>query len=315
MILKIPAKLTALFIALALTTNSQAQSEINTLDIMSSSGSTSCLEYKVVGTCFWLFCTKFGCKVRTSTKVRHFLPETVVSAYNHDRQNPWGEMNIVSSGVKAGEYRSPHKNYSQRNFKNATAIGHPQGAISSLLNDTGYYCKSQTTPFMPYFLSSLDYFAWQQNLPEMFYPEALTPGVREVRSSADTWGNIFPRGGMITQVHDYKAGAVIAQRVADIITRNGQLHLYLPTTKRDEMGIWYPKPVKEGNANNHKWQQLFPKTEQSCSAFPDQPPALLSEQGNYAWALWRPYKCCKRRGQTFLYSIDWSNDDNEGKDK
>lgn len=27
---------------------------------------------------------------------------------------------------------------------------------------------------------------------------------------------------------------------------------------------------------------------------------------NYAWALWQPYSCCKRRGQTFLSSTDFS---------
>ncbi|WP_410681351.1 TIGR03756 family integrating conjugative element protein [Avibacterium paragallinarum] len=306
MTIKIPQKLTALCTALAFTTT--VQGEINTATIMASSASTSCLEYKVVGTCFWLFCTYFGCKVRTSTKVRHFLPEMVVSAYNHDGQNPWSEMNVMSQGVKGGEYRSPQKNYSQLNFKNATALGHPQGAIGNLLKSTGYYCQTQTTPFMPYFLSSLDYFAWQQNLPEMFYPEALMPGMREVRSGAEMWGNIYPRGGAVTQVDDYKASAVIAQRVADIVTRTGQLHIYQPAARTGGAGTWYPKPVKEGNANNHKWQQLSPEMQQSCSAFPDTPPTMLSEKGNYAWALWRPYKCCKRRGQTFLYSIDWSND-------
>ncbi len=71
MIKKCPQKLTALCTALAFTTT--VQGEINTATIMASSASTSCLEYKVVGTCFWLFCTYFGCKVRTSTKVRHFF--------------------------------------------------------------------------------------------------------------------------------------------------------------------------------------------------------------------------------------------------
>ena len=27
--------------------------------------------------------------------------------------------------------------------------------------------------------------------------------------------------------------------------------------------------------------------------------------GDYAWNLWRPYECCARRGQTFLFSLDW----------
>lgn len=305
MTLKIPQKLTVLCTAMMFTTTTQSQ--INTATIMASSASPNCLEYKVVGTCFWLFCTYFGCKVRTSVKVRHFLPEMVVSAYNHEKQNPWTEMNVLSQGVKGGEYRSPQKNYSQLTFKNAAAIGHPQGAIASLLGSTGYYCQSQTTPFVPYFLSSLDYFAWQNNLPEMFYPEALIPGSREVRSGADTWGNIFPRGGAVTQTHDYKASAVIAQRVADIVSRNGQLHIYQPAARTGGAGTWYPSPVQEGNIKNHKWQQLSPTMSRSCGVFPDTPPTL-SEQGNYAWALWRPYKCCKRRGQTFLYSIDWYNE-------
>ena len=79
MAFKIPRKLTALCAALTFATS--AQGNINTATIMASSASPSCLEYKVVGTCFWLFCTYFGCKVRTSIKVRHFLPEMVVSAY------------------------------------------------------------------------------------------------------------------------------------------------------------------------------------------------------------------------------------------
>ncbi|EAX3291719.1 TIGR03756 family integrating conjugative element protein, partial [Salmonella enterica] len=32
----------------------------------------------------------------------------------------------------------------------------------------------------------------------------------------------------------------------------------------------------------------------------------VAENGNYAWALWQPYSCCKRRGQTFLYSTNFS---------
>ncbi|HEB0595863.1 TPA: TIGR03756 family integrating conjugative element protein, partial [Pseudomonas aeruginosa] len=27
--------------------------------------------------------------------------------------------------------------------------------------------------------------------------------------------------------------------------------------------------------------------------------------GEYAWALWRPYSCCQRKGQIFLGSTDF----------
>lgn len=306
--------LSGLCIAIALTSISgqaseSGQSSLNTASIMASSASTSCLDYKVVGTCFWLFCTKFGCKIRTSTKIKHYIPEVVVSSYNHQGQNPWVEMNFLSNGVKGGDYQSPHKDYTQATFKNVDVIGHPQGAISQMLNSTGYYCKSQTTPFVPYYLSGLDFLAWRFGVPEMVYPEALIPGMREIRANGDTWGNIYPRAGTVTQVHDYKASAVTAHRVADVVTNTFQPHVYIPIAKKDNQsnGEWFPPPVKEGDAKTHKWQQLHPVTSQSCAIFPDNPPSILSENGSYAWALWRPYKCCKKRGQTFLYSIDWSN--------
>ncbi|MDX3903955.1 TIGR03756 family integrating conjugative element protein [Pasteurella multocida] len=290
----------------------QVKASLNTASIAASSASTSCLEYKVVGTCFWLFCTYFGCKVRTSTKIKHYLPEMVISAYNHDGQTPWQELSSLNEGKKGGEYRSPQRQYSQLSFKNADAFGHPQGAIGQLLNNTGYYCKAQTTPFMPYFLSSLDFFAWREHMPEMFYPEAMTPGMREVGNIGDTWGNIYPRSGFITQVNDYKTSATIVQRVADIVSRYGQPHLYMPAARQGGAGEWYPGPVWEGQERTHKWQMLYPNTENTCSVFPEQGSqanfsSKISEKGDYSWALWRPYSCCKRRGQTFLYSIDWSH--------
>ena len=306
--------LSGLCIAIALTSISgqaseSGQSSLNTASIMASSASTSCLDYKVIGTCFWLFCTKFGCKIRTSTKIKHYIPEVVVSSYNHQAQNPWMEMNFLSNGVKGGDYQSPRKDYTQATFKNVDVIGHPQGAISQMLNSTGYYCKSQTTPFVPYYLSGLDFLAWRFGVPEMVYPEALIPGMREIRANGDTWGNIYPRAGTVTQVHDYKASAVTAHRVADVVTNTFQPHVYIPIAKKDNQsnGEWFPPPLKEGDVKTHKWQQLHPVTSQSCAIFPDNPPSMLSENGSYAWALWRPYKCCKKRGQTFLYSIDWSN--------
>ncbi|WP_315941019.1 TraU family protein [Avibacterium paragallinarum] len=50
-------------------------------------------------------------------------------------------------------------------------------------------------------------------------------------------GNIYPRGGVVTQVDDYKASAVIAQRVADIVTRTGQLHIYQPAARTGGAGM------------------------------------------------------------------------------
>ena len=65
-----------------------ASASINSAAIVASSLSPQCLEYKVLGICYWLMCTTFGCKVRTSTKVRHYVPDAVVSAYSNTGVKP-----------------------------------------------------------------------------------------------------------------------------------------------------------------------------------------------------------------------------------
>ena len=40
-------------------------------------------------------------------------------------------------------------------------------------------------------------------------------------------------------------------------------------------------------------------------SFPHSNARVQAQQGDYAWALWRPYACCQRRGQVFLGSVDF----------
>lgn len=60
---------------------------LDTATIVSSALSPDCLEYRVVGICYWLYCTPFGCSVRTSVKVRHYVPDAVVSSYSNTGEN------------------------------------------------------------------------------------------------------------------------------------------------------------------------------------------------------------------------------------
>lgn len=292
-----------------------AASAINSLQIVASSLSPSCLEYRVTGICYWLFCTPWGCQIRTSIKVRHYVPNAVVSSYNQTGDNPWSEVAVIGNGIPGvaegggsnEQKRDRHKD--NLRFKNADAIGHPALA-SPLFNDflgsNGYTCAGSARAFVPYFLSTLDALSWRSGFPESLYPEALVPGNREMGATASSimWGNIYPRSGFVTQVDDYKAAAVVAQRTADIITRTGQVHVYNPMTASKRDGYWPPESVTENTGSkNHKWQQLVPSVSSSCAVFPDIPNPIATD-GAYAWALWQPYSCCQRRGQTFLYSTD-----------
>ncbi|MDN8600318.1 TIGR03756 family integrating conjugative element protein [Citrobacter sp. S2-9] len=286
---------------------------ITTPQIIASSLSAECLQYRVVGICYWLLCTPFGCTVRTSVKVKHNIPELVVSSYSAPGDNPWTEMSVTDAaagGILNGGDTNPRITNSKTKirYKDTAAIGHPGGeTFLRFLSAYGYSCTSPVVPFQPYFLSVTDSAAWRSGVPEMLYPEALTPGLREVGQPGDLWGNVYPRAGALGQTHDYKAAAVMAQRTADIVTRPGQLHVYLPLVAFSRPGYWPPQPVTEGLPDNHRWQMLSPKTEGHCAIFPDRSITdayadRLDTGGDYAWTLWRPYSCCQRRGQTFLGS-------------
>ncbi len=319
-------------LAFTLPNLAMAGGEVSTAQLLQSSYSPSCAEWRVKGICIWMTCTPYGCYTRTSVKVRHFLPESVVSVYDFEEDNPVAEAKMLGGnqfgtqlgalGTQKGEltggrFVSHNKRlYNQSHTKNAELIGHPGGMIYNLLGSMGYFCESQSTPYMPYFLSGLDFLEWRYSLVESFYPQSFTPFTRELRKRGDNWGNIYPRNGMVTQQHSYKGAALVAQRVADIVTRPfGQSsHLYIPLAQQSQPsnGKWYPKPVQELKQENHKWQMLYPKMEQSCAIFPDKSSSgvqvtdphqdKINKNHNYAWALWRPYECCKRRGQMLIFS-------------
>lgn len=309
--LRKPSAWTAL--ALSILTWPAAAGTVTSATLAASTLSPDCLEYKVVGICYWLLCTPFGCKVKTSTKVRHFVPDAVVSSYSNTGENPWVEVSSLSSPTSfaqdGGDGTTNHNNEdSLAKFKNADVIGHPGGAtFSKFASASGYACQGAATPYMPYLLSTLDTVAWRYGVPESVYPEALIPGRREVGglTSGDMWGSVYPRSGFIHQVDDYKAASVIAQRAGDVVTRSGQVHVYQPLLAEPQPGYWPAGELIETDATTGKWQELTPALSQSCAVFPNPQTRMQATDGAYAWALWRPYSCCKRAGQTFLGSTDF----------
>ncbi|HCE6397571.1 TIGR03756 family integrating conjugative element protein [Pseudomonas sp. P1B16] len=286
---------------------------LNTATIASSTLSPDCLEYRVVGICFWLFCTNFGCSVETSVKVRHFVPDAVVSSYSNTGANPWVEVQSMSqpnaTAQAGGDGTTNHDNENNlAKFKNSDVIGHPGGYVfSQFASSFGYSCEGAGTALMPYLLSTLDTVAWRYNIPEMVYPEALIPGEREIgsRTARNLWGNVYPRGGFLHQSDGYIAGAVVAQRAGDIVTRSGQIHVYQPLLADAEDGYWPASELVESDAQTGKWQELTPTLSRTCAVFPHTEGRVQAQQGDYAWALWRPYSCCEREGQVFLGSVDF----------
>lgn len=141
-----------------------------------------CIDYRVVGVCYWLLCTPFGCSVKTSVKVRHFIPQVVVSAYRQPGDNPWREVAMLSRSALGGLADGGGENQQKRGqrkdnvrYRSVDAIGHPAASLIGQ-QTSGYSCKGAATAWQPYFLSNLDALMWRTGLPESVYPEALTPG-------------------------------------------------------------------------------------------------------------------------------------------
>ena len=232
-----------------------------------TTAAVSCMQWMPVGVCFWLRCSWSGCSVRTSIKVGHYSPDLVVSTYNELGGNPWAEIRatlglaqktaatgllgallpvpIDSAGNRTeGTSERDHENLV---FRETDAIGHPLSSLTGLVAGVGLLCPSETTAFFPYFQSGLDALAWRQEVPEIFYPASLIPGLRELGTwPLQTWGGVYPRTGWTTQAEEPKAAALNAQRAGDIVTRTGQPHVYVPVTGSSGFGkVWPPGPLVE----------------------------------------------------------------------
>lgn len=308
-------------------TATSADDTISTASIIASAASSSCIDYKLTGICFWLDCDSDGCDIKTSPKIGHHNPDLVVSAHNGAGNNPWTEARSItgkvatsaigaligsSANIDAGGNRaSTGENLNTLKFKGSDAIGHPLSRVAMPLS-----CPSQATPFNPYFISGTDAIAWRLGVPESIYPEALIPGKREIGNfPSNTWGSVYPRSGFISQSSDAKSAAVIAQRVGDLVTRKGQPHVYQALSGKPSYSgkIWPPGALRENTDKEGKWQMLTPNQSKTCSVFGDNDTTTLTGwdggkqavSANYAWTLWRPYQCCKKKGDYFLYSINF----------
>ena len=296
----------------------------------------SCMRWTPIGICFWLDCGIGGCRVRASLKVGHYNPELVVAAYTTLGGNPWTEIRAtlgaaqravarsvlgralpfpIESGANRTEGDVAHRDHRNLLFREVDAIGHPVSTFTRF--NFGVICESQAHPFVPYYQSGIDALAWRSPLPESLYPASVIPGLRELGSGLlQTWGSVYPRNGWTTQSEEPKAAALNAQRVGDIVTRTGQPHFYRPLTgpRTSRQKVWPPGPLLEHNARTGTWQMLSPKGESTCNVFGGDDrlsptswsSGRVDAHGDYVWNLWRPYKCCKSRGQWFLFALDWT---------
>ena len=287
-------------------------------------GIDQCLDWKWVGNCFWLQCDLLGCSPTTSMKVRHYLPDLLVTVQQTPSSNPWLEMRsllratqevalaslLSSAGAYAFEAGSGEASTSYgfaRNgdlrFFESNVFGHPMAELPPLLDKL--LCESVTRPAKPYFQSTLDAVAWRFAPTESMSPNALMPGRREIGSSGfASWGGVYPRSGFIIQQSPARAAAVVAQRACDIVLGSRGTHVALALDY-----TMPPAVLNERDPNTGVWQMISPKVDSSCALFGSSDPAWdygrIDESRAFIWNLWRPYECCEPNGDIFLGDIDF----------
>ena len=318
-----PVLFLSLWLMLSMDVGAQAGETISTAAIIEESLELSCVDLQVVGVCIWLTCTNFGCDIDFSVQVHHYLPDLTVSTYADTGENPWTDVAELSQPISElqdggnNTEGSTVINETALRFKEADVFGNPAiEGLSQALSSTDYFCESEATMMFPYFLSVYDPF-WREPILET--PFTLlnffrVVGYGKAPLQTSTWGPVYPRIGLVQNGHDYKAGAVAAQRAVNIVTQEHQLHVYstvLEDTKVQQ-GYWPPGEAIEGDEYYGKWQQLLPSdnTAPTCHVFADQDDQLsgfldpfmdrTNESTGYVWNLWRPYSCCSQEGAVLI---------------
>ena len=314
----------AVFVGAPYPFSTEAQvNDLNTAQIVqyTTEAISDCLQWKLVGQCFWLHCGLSGCDVRTSPKVSHYRPDLVVAVQLQHQKLAWAEMNQlleasrqlaleaivgafspfqaegggVPATIRAGSRRSLR-------FYEADVFGHP---LESIPAQQVLLCDGVTQALRPYYQSVLDALAWREPLLDASL-QSLNPFSSNVGSLQDVWGSIKPRCGWVNQTDPHKAAAVIAFRAVHVLTHPTSLHVSLPLHSISRSNYHPPSPIQPNAPQTGAWQQLYPVKSNSCAAFgTSYSIPRTSDKPSYLWNLWRSYTCCRRAGQTYLGDIDF----------
>jgi len=243
----------------------------NTIKVTSTAlNSQSCLNYRIVSQCIYLYwsCSLFGgCSLKTAfrDRIKHNLPDLVVSAFREPGYQPYQEANALYSAaavtvmqqigntplmgnqrITGGSAKFVEKNSSNDRMKynEVNIVGNP--AVEAVrrikkytvpfINGGPFLCHSSSRSLFPYFMSELDVVAWRSARLNLTNTASWIPGQREishgnstVARALQTWGSVHPRIGFVQQTDEVKAAAVVSQRAIDITTQPYQLpHVYTP---------------------------------------------------------------------------------------
>ncbi len=302
---------------------------------------SSCLDYCFEGVCFFLDCEVWppSCSINTSLRVSHKNPDFVVSAYPDLGGNPWEEFtsmwgdiqqdmgqevvswigapaDITGGGeaVTTTEQEPTKEQTNSTTFKEVDVVGYYYDFSDY---DEEYFCGSNTTAFTPHYTSALDGYLWRTGTTDVLYTLMVfweSIGIPYFKE----WGGIYWRTGFIKQLNPAKANAVLSMRAAHIASRSGETRIYWPATgdpDTDQRFFRTPGGIEADGSNGSVWQMIAPKKDDGCYVFDDiaesEPTAgdtwssgrWSDNQSSSVYTVWRPYECCKKKDDVYIFSV------------
>ena len=295
----------------------------------------NCFSWTFRGVCIWLKWSWTGPTLKTSVKVRNYVPELTFQTYTDATKPPWDEtrslMNAAQVGhdgffTKAlstlmgaqssykemgggkGRKQGNPKARNESNFKLVDAFGNPAADVfKATFGNLEAFCVPNTTMFYPYYISNMDAINWRQYFGVEFWNyRSWLVGAYNLGTYSDKniYGSVYPRIGFNSAEDEVKAAVLATYRAAHFITREDTWHvvndIYIPHKK----GLWVDNELDFEHPNTGKFQQLLPYTESKCQSFPlkaNPDGKRRGETGATMWNFWRRVSCCKKRGSKLLF--------------
>jgi integrating conjugative element protein (TIGR03756 family) len=266
----------------------------------------NCLRYKMpTRFCIWLS----PVAGRNVTPILdHYLPDLVVTVYRNSGDNPWAEVNKLIDTLPSNAQEKFLPNVGSGNhsfltvsdqqviFKEADVIGNP-GLI--VLPDRLKFLLLPSTakPMNPYYQSMLDSALWRGLMPQAALEEAesvVLGQLHKVGKNLVDWGGVYPHEGTVQGNHDAKASMVIAQRATDLLT-NQKIFGHITQSLSQSCGQHCEAAAIEENSEETLFQMIYPEAQTTCSIFGEEglfDNPVVSDDGAYAWIVWRHYTGC-----------------------
>ena len=324
----------------ALTTDTNVNIQDLWTDPFTADG--SCLDYCFKGVCFWLDCEIWppSCSIKTSLRVGHNNPDFVVSAFPDLGGNPWEEFTSIwgdihenlgqevvswigmpsevtggGEAVTTSEQDTTKQHTNSTTFREVDVVGYYYD-FSNYSDE--YFCGSNVTAFMPHYSSAMDGYLWRTGTTDVLYTLHVfleSIGIPYFKE----WGGIYWRTGFIKQLNPAKANAVLSMRAAHIASRSGETRVYMPASgdpDSDQRFFRNPGGIEADGSNGSVWQMIAPKKDNECYVFDDiaeSEPTGADTWANGRWSdnqsssvymVWRPYECCKKQDDVYLFSVE-----------